>query len=477
MMQVDSVSGFQARVAATVSRHGLLRPGNRPLVALSGGADSVALLRVLLQLGYDCGAAHCNFRLRDGAADADEAFVRQLCQQLGVRLHVAHFDTRAEAARRGVSVEMAARQLRYTYFSRLLAEFEYDAVAVAHHRDDNVETLLLNLVRGSGLKGLTGMRYRRAGSVIRPLLDVSRADVENYLCGLGQPFVTDSTNFVPDVKRNVLRLQVIPLLRQLNPSVSRTLQQTISRLTEADELASAHLHELARQVLISRSDDAIDFSVEALRRVSCLRSLLHYLLAPYGFGRAVTDCLADEGMGRQGAVFVGHDGWRLWRERGMLQLRRQVQPADSCMECGLTVPGRAEIAVDGHTVSLRAEVHEGAVIVRDHQVACLDADGLKAGQLALRPVRQADRFVPLGMKGSKLVSDYLTDCKRTRLQKRQTCVLCCGADIVWLVGERTDQRYAVRPGQTRRTVVVRMEPATPGKEQKTKNMRETTYDD
>ena len=122
-------------------------------------------------------------------------------------------------------------------------------------------------------------------------------------------------------------------------------------------------------------------------------------------------------------------------------------------------------------------MHEGAVIVRDRQVACLDADGLKAGQLALRPVRQADRFVPLGMKGSKLVSDYLTDCKRTRLQKRQTCVLCCGVDIVWLVGERTDQRYAVRPGQTRRTVVVRMEPATPGKEQKTKNMRETTYDD
>ena len=211
------MKALEKQIAQVISRHRLLPQGKeRPvLVALSGGADSVALLRLLLRLGYTCHAAHCNFHLRGDESERDELFVRQLCQRLGVTLHVQDFATADYAAAHKVSIEMAARQLRYDWFKRLRAETGCQAVAVAHHRDDNVETLLLNLLRGSGLHGLTGMDYRRDG-IVRPLLDVSRQQLTGYLGKLGQDYVTDSTNLQPDVRRNRLRLQVLPLLRQLN---------------------------------------------------------------------------------------------------------------------------------------------------------------------------------------------------------------------------------------------------------------------
>ena len=204
---------FMQRVSATIAEHSLLRPASSEepgivLVALSGGADSVALLRCMLELGYKCEAAHCNFHLRGKEADRDEEFCSELCRQLGVRLHRRDCDTRGYSTEHKVSIEMAARELRYDFFRQLAEEEGLEAVAVAHHRDDNAETILLNIVRGTGLRGLAGMPYKN-GNIVRPLLNVSRQDILDYLRELGQDFVTDSTNQVADVKRNVVRLKLL----------------------------------------------------------------------------------------------------------------------------------------------------------------------------------------------------------------------------------------------------------------------------
>ena len=223
------------KIARYIARERLLGADSKAIVALSGGADSVALLLLLTELGYPCEAAHCNFHLRGAESERDQRFAESLCERLGVRLHTAGFDTRAEARRHGESIEMAARRLRYEWFGHLLDRRTADVVAVAHHADDNAETLLLNLVRGTGWRGLGGMGWRR-GRVVRPMLGTTHEEAVGYLSRCGQPYVTDSSNLVPDVKRNRLRLEVMPRLRELNPSVVETLAATAARMAEAGQL-------------------------------------------------------------------------------------------------------------------------------------------------------------------------------------------------------------------------------------------------
>ena len=205
------------RVSDFIAQHQLLVPNAHVLVALSGGADSVALLRILLHLGYRCHAVHCNFHLRGEESNRDEGFVTDLCRSLGVSFEVLHFDTKAYATAHKISIEMAARELRYREFERIRKARSLSAIAVAHHQDDAVETLLLNLIRGAGINGLTGMRVSN-GHVVRPLLCLSRDEVVRYLDCLGQSYVTDSTNLTDEYARNKVRLGVIPLMQQINPA-------------------------------------------------------------------------------------------------------------------------------------------------------------------------------------------------------------------------------------------------------------------
>ena len=202
---------MKKKVADFIGKHGLLSREGLHLVALSGGADSVALLLILKDLGYRIEAAHCNFHLRGEESNRDEAFVKKLCQEQNIPLHLIHFDTKEYADLHQVSIEMAARDLRYGYFRQLRKDIGAEKVCVAHHRDDAVETLLMNLMRGSGVHGLTGIRACN-GEIVRPLLDVSRQEIETYLHSIGQDYVMDSTNLVDDVVRNKIRLNVLPLL-------------------------------------------------------------------------------------------------------------------------------------------------------------------------------------------------------------------------------------------------------------------------
>ena len=236
MNKLPTISTFVNQVRHFAHHHQLFTPRGKYIIALSGGADSVSLLLVLKHLESELGitleAAHCNFHLRGDESLRDEQFCQQLCRRLHVPLHLVHFDTHAYADLHHVSIEMAARDLRYAYFEQLRHDIHAHDICVAHHRDDSVETLLLNLVRGTGLRGLRGIQPRNA-HIIRPLLSHSRQQIEQYLDALGESYVTDSTNLHNDVKRNKIRLNIIPLLRELNPSASQSIFETSLRVTEA----------------------------------------------------------------------------------------------------------------------------------------------------------------------------------------------------------------------------------------------------
>ena len=419
------------RVQDFIDRHQLLERTALHLVGLSGGADSVALLLILKALGYRIEAAHCNFRLRGDESDRDEQFVRNLCRLLEIPLHLIHFDTKSYAELHQVSIEMAARDLRYSYFRQLCQDIGAADVCIAHHRDDAVETLLMNLLRGAGIHGLTGIRPKN-DIVRRPLLCLNRQEILQYLDSIGQPYVTDSTNLVPDVMRNKIRLQVLPLLEEIAPGATANIDRTANYLREAEQVFQAELNrEMAE--LGGSSCDAV--AIDRLLQFPSPETFLHEWLMPYGFNAAQTAqlmyCLDKTGSEFRSASYL------LVVDRNQLVVEPAGQPMKS-----FKIPETGTYCA-AEDMKLCIEEVEDLAISKSLDCATLDAAKVQF-PLMLRPVQPGDRFVPFGMKGSKLVSDYLTDLKLSVLQKRRQLVLTdAQGAIIWLVGRRTDNRFRV----------------------------------
>lgn len=253
------------------------------LVALSGGADSVALLRVLLLLGIPCQAVHCNFHLRNNESYRDQQFVQQLCNRLGVTLHIKEFNTTQFAEQQKLSIELAARNLRYTYFEQLVSNHNFSYVALGHHLGDNIETLLQHLAEGCGMEGIRGIPLQR-GVYIRPLLNCTKAEIESFLALLNQPFVTDSTNNNTQIQRNYIRHQLAPQLGVINPSYEDALRRTFENLREAEKLTQYALSELVAKAQLNT--EGTIFDAIAIAQSPAPLSLLYAILAPLGFARS-----------------------------------------------------------------------------------------------------------------------------------------------------------------------------------------------
>ncbi|KAA6330176.1 tRNA(Ile)-lysidine synthase [termite gut metagenome] len=422
------------QIAHYIKQEKLLLPAGKVLVALSGGADSVALLRVLLSLGYDCEAAHCNFRLRGKESDRDEAFVRELCRGLHIPLHVTSFETSQYAKEKHISIEMAARELRYDWFAEIKKTSGASAIAVAHHKDDNAETLLLNLIRGTGINGLCGIRPKH-GDIVRPLLCVSREEILNYLRYIKQEYVTDSTNMQDEYTRNKIRRHILPLMRDINPSITDSLVATGKYLSEAARIYHQSMEEGKARVSVAEG-----ISIEALLREPSPRALLFEILHPLGFNPAQTEDVFRSLAGQSGKQFASEE-WRVIKDRELLYMEKQGSGNDDVPPFRLVIKEQA----------LSPEF----VIPRDKRSACFDADRFTQ-PFTVRKVRQGDVFVPFGMEGKKLVSDYLTDRKFSLPRKEQQWALCSDEEIVWLIGERADNRFRV-DDTTRKVVVVTLE--------------------
>ena len=425
---------FQAKVERFIQRHGLLTGKRLVLVGLSGGADSVALLGVLVRLGYPCRALHCNFHLRGAESDRDEVFARQFADSLGVPFVKVDFDTRGYAVIHQESIEMAARSLRYRWFEEQRQAFNAEAIAVAHHRDDSVETLLMNLLRGSGIRGLGGIRPRN-GQVVRPLLAVSRAEIEEWLQTQGWDYVTDSSNLSDAYTRNFIRLRVLPLLEQLNPAARETIARSAAHLSAAEQLYAYTVEEARKAVFIT----ADSLSIEALMRYPSPETLLYEWLRPLGFSRIVVGELFESLTGLSGKQFysathqVLKDRDRLYI--APLQEPSAWQPIEIPVATGeLTQPLRLTFQLMKRTSDFQLE--------RASDTAYFDAEKLP-GRLTLRLPQTGDWFVPFGMRGRKKLSDFFADQKMNRWEKLRQPLLCAGESIVWVVGRRADDRFRV----------------------------------
>ncbi len=452
---------LERKTAAYIAERKLLSADGAYLCALSGGADSVCLLRVLSRLGYRIEAAHCNFRLRGAESDRDERFCRDLCGRTGVKLHVAGFDTRLYARERSVSVEMAARELRYGWFERILKERRLDGVCVAHHRNDSAETLLLNLVRGTGVGGLKGIAPV-SGNVIRPLLCATRGEITAYLGLLGQEYVTDSSNLKADVGRNVIRLEVMPLLEKLNPAASENIAKTAERVGRSLELFNTALREAARRVSVL-SEGVLSIDTEKLLLSPSPEIVLWELLRDRGFSPAQIEGIFAA-VARPGTVRTGKEWSSATHTLVVDRGRLLVGPLTNDSPAEIVAGGAGLYSFDGceYSVSFRDAGPDFRVIKSD-RAASVDA-GKVEFPLLIRRVREGDFFIPFGMTGRKLLSDYLTDLKVPLFdRRRQAVVVDAPGRIVWVAGRRTDNRFRIT-GETEKALVVTVKKIEAGKD-------------
>ncbi|MBO4891179.1 MAG: tRNA lysidine(34) synthetase TilS [Prevotella sp.] len=443
-----------SNVAGFIGRHQLLSHDGLHLVALSGGADSVALLLVLKRLGYRLEAAHCNFHLRGEESDRDEAFVCQLCAEQNIPIHRAHFDTKAYAALHKVSIEMAARELRYHYFEQLRQDLGADTICVAHHRDDAVETLLMNLMNGTGIHGLTGIRPKN-GRIVRPLLGVSRAEIEEFLHSIGQTFVTDSTNAVNDVLRNKIRLDLLPLMLQILPKSSENIAKTADNMKEVEAVYEAVIQTDQARLVKSlqpaigtfdqREAEAIGMSdLLALPSSECF---LFEWLRPYGFTSAQILQIAESLEAPSGKEVPS--GKTFSSATHVLYVDR----SDLIVAPVFRSPSTLIIPEDGlykyqDKTAFKISFSNDISIFKSDTCILLDKEKVEF-PLKVRIIQRGDRFTPFGMNGSKLVSDYLTDRKLSLWAKRSQLVVTDAHDhILWLVGHRIAHPFRITPSTT-----------------------------
>ena len=412
-----------SKVKDYIKKHKLLSLSDLYIVALSGGADSVALLLLLDEMGYKVHALHCNFHLRGEESDRDERFCEDLCLKKNIPFHRIHFDTLMYAETHKMSVEMAARELRYRYFEQLRKDIGAEGICVAHHQDDTVETVLLNLVRGTGLRGLTGIQPRN-GAILRPLLCVTRAEIEAYLATKQQDYVTDSTNLETDFVRNKIRLQVVPLLRQLNPAVSENIVRTAEHLTEAQKV-------LDTVVDTYKGSNQLDLC--ALQQVGSAEYIVFEWLKQYGFnGSQVQQVISAE----TGSIFSSPTGYEVLKDRGRLLVEPTIMAFTP-----IRIPEEGTYVLpDDRRLNVR---RSNPFVSKDSHEATLDARQVRF-PLTVRRVEEGDWMIPYGMTGRKLLSDLMTDLKMSLFDRRRQLVVVDAQDaVVWAIGLRTDHRCRV----------------------------------
>ena len=433
---------------AYINRYNLIAEGEKAVLALSGGIDSMVLADLLLKAKVDFVAAHCNFHLRGEESDGDEKFVREFAEQNGVQCFVEHFDTEKCASENGISIEMAARDLRYAWFEELRQQLDYDKIAVAHHADDQAETFFINLLRGAGLRGLKGMQPQN-GVIIRPLLWASREQIHRYAIENQIVWREDHTNAESVYLRNKIRNRLLPAFDELQPEARQGLYKSLEHLASENELYRALLKEKLEQIVEQNGDvQRLPYSTITFAAVGPSTGsgtlafsfqLLFEWLRQYGFNtdqcRFIFEAM-ETGIGNQYCspthkVVIG---------RNELQLSELKEDANAEIQID---EGERDVFSPIHLCLSKLEKTSDFVIDKSSDVAQLDFDKLKF-PLTLRHWHHGDRFHPLGMKGSKLLSDFFVDQKFTEWKKRKVWLLVSADDeIIWVVGHRIDDRFKI----------------------------------
>lgn len=406
------------------------------LIGVSGGVDSVVLATLADRLGNEFALAHCNFNLRGEESDGDEQSVRNLAEQLGVKFFNTSFATRDIAEERGVSIEMAARDLRYNWFEEIRFKNGFQWIVVGHHLDDVLETFILNLSRGTGIRGLSGIKPK-AGKIVRPLLFALRSEIETFASENDLEFRYDSSNGDIGIKRNLVRHRIMPLLEELNPRFKQNFERTIGYLNETEKVFLQKIDDV-RKLVVKEEDDLVKISKTELLKLEPLSIYLFELLRAYRFSSDVVDeiCFSIDGI--SGTQFFS-DSHRLIIDRDEL-IVTCINPVSSELfyietdTNDIEIPLRLKISTE--------EVSGKYIFPKDETIAVLDFDKLSF-PLVLRKWQQGEYFRPLGMQGFKKLSDFFIDEKYSIPEKENAWILASDNKVVWIVGKRIDDRFKI----------------------------------
>ncbi len=421
-----------------IEQNSLVTKDDKILLTVSGGVDSMVLLDIFTKLGYTVGVAHCNFQLRGAESEEDEVIVEREAAKRDAEFFNKRFDTTGEMERTGESMEMAARRLRYEWFYELCATHNYTAIAVAHHADDSIETFFINLMRGTGLRGLTGINIH-IGKVVRPLMFASRKDILEYAVSNKIPFREDSSNRSTKYLRNKIRLGLVPRIREINPKFTDLMRQNISRLTDAQLFIDSCIQRIRNEVIFHQEDGIDVLHIDRIPGDLPRGFVVYELLSSsYGLKGDVIDSLIV-------AYENQHSGRRFYGKEYVAYIDREeilITPISKDDICEVMIGEKDNRTYCGNSVLYHE--HTDIDLIESLSVAencaLLDADKLSY-PLIVRKWREGDWFIPFGMAGKKKVSDFLIDQKVSLPQKERQFVMVSGNDIVWVIGRRTDNRY------------------------------------
>ncbi|MFF5383947.1 tRNA lysidine(34) synthetase TilS [Pedobacter suwonensis] len=427
-----------------IEKQKLFVQGNRILLAVSGGKDSVLMLHLFKAIGVDIGVAHCNFNLRADEAQRDESFVALLAKNFELPFYVTHFDTKKYAAENKISTQMAARELRYNWFEEIRRTAGYDYIALAQHQNDAVETLLINLTRGTGISGLHGILPKR-DLLIRPLLFLNRQQIDEIVRVNNIDFVEDSSNASTKYTRNKIRLEVVPHLQAINPNLEKTFAENIARFAELETLLNIQVQKLAAEILNKRND-GIYISLDEISKLKPQKLLLYELLKPFNFGENVVQEILDSLKAMSGTHFFSTTHQAIINRNDLVIVEKSASvTANQFIHPATTniVFGNVEISLV-FTREVKFEVNLNR--------AFINADKL-IFPLVLRNWQNGDKFIPLGMRNPKKVSDYFIDEKVPLHLKKVTPILVNGnGEIIWIAGMRQDNRYKL-PTATKKVAI------------------------
>lgn len=414
----------------------LFEASHHVLLAVSGGKDSVLMAQLFKQAGFNFSIAHCNFNLRPEEAQRDELFVKLLAEEMQVPFHLIRFDTKGFAEKHKISTQMAARQLRYDWFENVRKAHDYACVAVAHHQNDAIETVLLNLVRGTGIRGMHGILPKR-GYLVRPLLFLSRQEIDQLVEENGVPYVEDSSNLSSKYARNKLRLEVIPHLREINPKLEQTFAENIARFAETEELLQQTVLQTRKQ-LLKAEGNAFSLPIKGVRALKPQKLLCFELLRPFNFSAVVVDEILLSLSKQSGTSFYSHTHQLIIDRERLL-----ITPLLNTSGQVFYLHGQGNLDLDfGQKIKLGFA--EDSAFGTEKNFAHVDAS-LLIFPLIVRYRQDGDKFMPLGMKTLKKLSDFLVDEKVPLPQKKKVPLLINGnGEMIWVAGLRQDERYKVR---------------------------------
>jgi tRNA(Ile)-lysidine synthase len=430
-----------------ISENDLIKNGDRILMAVSGGIDSMVMAHLLLRTGTETGIAHCNFSLRGEESDLDEELVREYASNHMIPFWSIRFETKEFAVRNGISVQMAARDLRYKWFDEIREKHRFDSIAVAHNLNDNIETMLINLTRGTGLKGLTGMRPSGRG-IIRPLLFATRQSIAEYCKENNVIYRDDRSNSETIYARNKIRHLIIPVLREINQSVETTLNETAERFYGINEIVNSYTEEIRKNIFFPVAGN-FEIKLASLEPYVGNKTILYELFKPFG----ITDSLLTDLLNVIGGKTGGHimtPSHRILKNRKVII----ITPDKEAYRPVFEIPGISEMTLVPQVISAQyVNITDEFKIPSGPFIGCFDA-GMVSFPLTIRKWEKGDFFFPFGMKSRKKLSDYFIDRKLSIPEKEEIFVMESAGEIAWIMGERIDNRFRITRSTKKALVIV-----------------------